>query len=43
VSEWRDPDPGDIAPLDVLRAIVEANGVSTEVVDVDGQPALREP
>jgi len=42
VSEWRDPDPDDTAPLDLLKAIAEGSAASTKIVDVDGQPALRE-
>lgn len=42
VSEWRDPDPGDTAPLDLLKAIAEGSAARPEIVDVDGQPALRE-
>jgi hypothetical protein len=42
VSEWRDPEPDDTAPLAVLEAIAAASAASTEIVDVDGQPALRE-
>jgi hypothetical protein len=42
VSEWRDPDPDDVAPLDLLKSIAESSAASTEIVDVDGQPALRE-
>ncbi|MDI5972476.1 hypothetical protein POF50_024570 [Streptomyces sp. SL13] len=42
VSEWRDPDPDDVAPLDVLKAIASASTARTEIVEVDGRPALRE-
>jgi hypothetical protein len=42
VSEWVDPDPDDVAPLDVLNAISAGSGARTEIVDVDGWPALRE-
>lgn len=42
VSEWRDPDPDDVAPLDLLKAIAAASAARTKIVDVDGQPALRE-
>jgi hypothetical protein len=42
VSEWRDQDPEDVAPLDLLNAIAAASAAQAEIVDVDGQPALRE-
>jgi hypothetical protein len=42
VSEWLDPDPDNVAPLDVLNAICAESGARTEIVDVDGQPGLRE-
>jgi hypothetical protein len=42
VSEWRDPDPDNVDPLDLLNAIAAASAARTEIVDVDGQPALRE-
>ena len=42
VSEWRDPDPDNVAPLDLLKSIAAGSAARTEIVDVDGQPALRE-
>lgn len=42
VSEWRDPEPDDVAPADLLQAIAAASAARTRIVDVDGQPALRE-
>lgn len=42
VSEWRDPDPDGTAPLSVLEAIAARSAASARIVDVDGQPALRE-
>lgn len=46
VSEWRDTEPGDPGAAAVLDALVDsrrAAGVANvAIVDVDGQPALRE-
>jgi hypothetical protein len=42
VSEWRDQDPDNVAPLDLLKSLAAGSTARTEIVEVDGQPALRE-
>jgi hypothetical protein len=42
VSEWLDPDPDNAEPLAVLESIAARSAASTQIVDVNGQPALRE-
>ena len=42
VSEWRDPDPEEVAPLDLLKSMAASSAAQSEIVEVDGQPALRE-
>lgn len=46
VSEWRDTEPGDVAPASLLDALASARAAGgtarVSQVQIDGQPALRE-
>lgn len=42
VTEWSDPTTADASPDDVVAALAERSDGGASVVDVDGQPALRE-
>lgn len=42
VTEWIDPTPGGVAPEDLVAALAERSDAVATVVEVDGQPALRE-
>ena len=42
VSEWHDPDAGAVTPDEVLAALSADSAAAVSVVDIDGQPALRE-
>jgi hypothetical protein len=42
VAEWRDPQPTDVADQELVAALAERSDALATVVDVDGQPALRE-
>jgi hypothetical protein len=42
VSEWGDGQSLDVEPVDVVELLAERSDVTASVVEVDGQPALRE-
>ncbi|RWZ68177.1 hypothetical protein ELQ92_02775 [Labedella populi] len=42
VSEWRDGEGGATTPETVLNALAANSSSVTRLVDIDGQPALRE-
>ena len=42
VSEWRDSDGDEVAPSVLLKSLAESSSAEVSLVDVDGQPALRE-
>jgi hypothetical protein len=42
VSEWRDAEPVEADPATFLRVLAEHSTGAVKLVDLDGQPALRE-
>ncbi|KQO59753.1 hypothetical protein [Curtobacterium sp. Leaf261] len=42
VAEWRDPQPTDVPDDELVDALAARSDALASVVDVDGQPALRE-
>lgn len=42
VSEWRDADRDQVEPSTLLRALAANTTSAAQMVDIDGQPALRE-
>lgn len=42
VVEWRDSDPAEIEPTALLQVLAAQSSGSARLIDVDGQPALRE-
>lgn len=42
VSEWRDSDGDEASPTTLLKSLAESSSAEVTLVDVDGQPALRE-
>ena len=42
VSEWRDSDRDEVAPLALLQSLAADSDGAAQIVDVDGQQALRE-
>lgn len=42
VSEWRDTDRDEVAPLALLQSLAANSDGAAHIVDVDGQQALRE-
>jgi len=42
VSEWRDTDRDEVAPLALLQSLAADSDGAAQIVDVDGQQALRE-
>jgi hypothetical protein len=42
VSEWHDGQSLDVEPADVVELLADRSDVNASVVEVDGQPALRE-
>lgn len=42
VSEWRDAERDEVAPLTLLQSLAANSTAEVQIVDVDGQQALRE-
>jgi len=42
VSEWQDPQAGRAPVEDIIAALASESSAAVAIVDVDGQPALRE-